>query len=95
MTPEPSSPKDNSKFEILLVKILILKTKNKIKIFQLLKKKSNFCFLRIQSMVPLDKGLQWVNVKKAVQTNSSTFWHNQTHPGIIQPYSGIFRTVLQ
>ena len=29
---------------------------------------------------------------KAIQTNLSTFKHNQTYPGIIQAYSGIFRT---
>ena len=39
-------------------------------------------------MVPLDKGLQWVNKKKtkSIQTNLGTFSHNQTHPGIIQAY---------
>ena len=46
------SPKGNSKVEALLVKIFSIK------------KKSNFCFPRKQSMVPLDKGLQWVNVKQ-------------------------------
>ena len=30
---------------------------------------------------------------KAIQTNLSTFKHNQTYPGIIQAYSGIFRTL--
>ena len=33
-------------------------------------------------MVPLDKGLQWVNVKR-MQTNLGTFRYNQTYPGII------------
>ena len=42
-------------------------------------------------MFPLDKGLQWVNKAKAIQTNLGTFRHNQTYPGIIQAYSGIFR----
>ena len=28
---------------------------------------------------------------KAIQTNLGTFRHNQTYPGIIQAYSGIFR----
>ena len=37
---------------------------NKIKYFQLLLKKSNFYSSRKQSMVPLDKGLQRVNVKQ-------------------------------
>ena len=30
---------------------------------------------------------------KAIQTNLGTFRHNQTYPGIIQEYSGIFRTL--
>ena len=30
---------------------------------------------------------------KAIQTNLGTFRHNQTYPGIIQAYSGIFRTL--
>ena len=38
-------------------------------------------------MVPLDKELQWVNVKKAAQTDLDTFRHNQAYPGIIQAYS--------
>ena len=28
---------------------------------------------------------------KAIQTNLGTFRHNQTYPGIIQAYSGIFK----
>ena len=31
---------------------------------------------------------------KAIQTNLGTFRHNQTYPGIIQAYSGIFRTLF-
>ena len=39
-------------------------------------------------MVPfLDKGLQWVNVKR------KPFRQIQAYPGIIQAYSGIFRTL--
>ena len=30
---------------------------------------------------------------KAIQTNIGTFRHNQAYPGIIQAYSGIFRTL--
>ena len=30
---------------------------------------------------------------KAIQRNLGTFRHNQTYPGIIQTYSGIFRTL--
>ena len=44
-------------------------------------------------MFPLDKGLQWVNKARAIQTNLGTFRHNQVYPGIIQAYSGIFRTL--
>ena len=31
--------------------------------------------------------------KKAIQTDLGTFRHNQTYPGIIPAYSGIFRTL--
>ena len=31
---------------------------------------------------------------KAIQTNLGTFRHNQTYPGIIQAYLGIFRTLV-
>ena len=44
-------------------------------------------------MFPLDKGLQWVNKAKAIHTNLGTFRHNQAYPGIIQAYSGTFRTL--
>ena len=30
---------------------------------------------------------------KAIQTNLGTFRHNQTYPGIIQAYLGIFKTL--
>ena len=30
---------------------------------------------------------------KAIQTNLGTFRHNQAYPGIIQAYSGTFRTL--
>ena len=30
---------------------------------------------------------------KAIQTDLGIFRHNQTYPGIIQAYSGIFRTL--
>ena len=42
---------------------------------------------RKQSIVLLDKELQWVNVKKAIQTDLGTFSYNQAYPGIIQVYS--------
>ena len=51
-------------------------------------------------MVPVDKGLRWVNAwvhgkckTKAIQTDLGTFRHNQAYPKIIQAYSGIFRTL--
>ena len=38
-------------------------------------------------MVPLDKGLQWVNLKqKQLRQILGTFRHNQTYPEIIQAY---------
>ena len=37
---------------------------NKIKYFKLLLKKSNFYFPKKLSIVPLQKKLQWVNVKQ-------------------------------
>ena len=30
---------------------------------------------------------------KAIQTDLGTFGHNETYPGIIQAYSGIFKTL--
>ena len=62
--PGPFGPRDNSKFETLLAKVFSPETKNKIKYFQLLLKKSNFYFPSKQSKFPLDKELQWVNVKQ-------------------------------
>ena len=49
-------------------------------------------------MVSLDKGLQLLNVKQKPLRQISgiqagIFRHNQTYPGIIQAYSGIFRTL--
>ena len=82
--PAPWAPKRNSKFKTLLVQIFSLKTTTtkKIKYFQLLlQKRSNFFPPRKQSVVPLDKGLQWVNVKQKI------FRQIQTHPRIIQEYS--------
>ena len=53
------------------------------------RKKSNFYLPRKPSMVPSDKGLQWVNVKKAIPTDLGTFRHNQAYPGTLCN-SGIF-----
>ena len=44
-------------------------------------------------MFPLDKGLQWVNVKQNPYRNLGTFRHSQTYQGIIQAYSGILKTL--
>ena len=90
--PAPFDPKGNSKFETITVKMYSLKRKNKFKYFQLLQKKSNFYFPRKQLLVPLDKGLQECKTK-AIQANLGTFRHNQTYPGIIQGYPGIFKTL--
>ena len=89
--PRPIRPPN--KFETLVVQVLSLKTKNKIKYFQPLQKKSNFYFPKKQSMFPLDKGLQWVNVKQQPYRNVGTFRHSQTYQGIIQAYSGILKTL--
>ena len=53
-----SAPKDNSRFEILLVKIFSLKQKTKSNTSSYYRKKSNFYFPRKQSIVPLDNKLQ-------------------------------------
>ena len=51
--------KVNSKF----VKIFSLKQKEKSNTSSYYTQKTNFYSSRKQCMVPLDKGLQWVNVK--------------------------------
>ena len=38
-------------------------------------------------MVPLDKELQWVNVKQKLQPDLGTFRHKKAYPGIIPAYS--------
>ena len=46
-------------------------------------------------MVSLNKGLQKCECKiNAIRKDLGTFKHNQVYPGIIQAYSGIFRTLL-
>ena len=57
-------------------------------------KKSNFHFPRKQYMVPLDKELQWVNVKQKLNADLGTFRHNQAYPRIIHAYSSIFKTLF-
>ena len=77
-SPQPfRSKKGNSKFETLLAKLFSLETKNKIKHLQLQKKKSNFYFPRKQSMVPLDKEFQWVNVKQKPFNKTKAIRHIQ------------------
>ena len=45
-------------------------------------------------MVSLNKGLQKCECKiNAIRKHLGTFKHNQVYPGIIQAYSGIFRTL--
>ena len=84
-SPAVSTPKGNSKFEILLLKNIQSKTKNKVKYFQLLSKKSNFYSSRKQSVVPLDTGLQLVNVN---QKPLREIW---AHSGIIRHIQELFR----
>ena len=59
--PSPFSPKGNSKFEVLLVKIFNLKQKTKSNNSSYYRKNR---FSRKQFMVPLDRELQWVNLKQ-------------------------------
>ena len=60
--PGLSVPKNNRKSETFLVKIFSLKQQNQIP--PATTKKSNLHFPRKRSMIPLDKELQWVNVKQ-------------------------------
>ena len=58
-SPSPLCPQSNSKFEIILLKVLSLKHKKQNQILPAtIEKETNFYFSRKQSMVPLDKGLQ-------------------------------------
>ena len=46
-------------------------------------------------MVSLNKGLQKCECKiNAIRKDLGTFKHNQVYPGIIQAYSGIFKTLF-
>ena len=74
--------KDNNKFEILIAKIISLKQKAS-QILSATIEKINFFLSRKQSMLPLDKVLQWRNVK---QKPSGRF--NNIHA-----YSGIFTLI--
>ena len=78
--PSPLSPPRPPKITINL-KSCKNKTKNKIKYFPATLEKINFFYSsRKPSIVPLDKGLQWVSY-------SDRFRHIQTYPGLIQAYS--------
>ena len=105
--PAPSTPKDNSKFEMLLVKIFRLK---QIKYLELLQKKSNFVSLRKQPHVLLvsykrfkkkkqvDKAYNGKCKIKTIQPDISIFKHILTYPDIFRPkqaYSGIIQTYLE
>ena len=61
--PASSLTKRNSKFEALLVEIFSLKQTTKSNISSYYRKNQIFYSSRKRSMVPLDKGLQWVNLK--------------------------------
>ena len=93
--PVPSIPKCNSKFEIFLVKIF----KYYRKLPATIEKIPNFYSSRKQSMVPLDKGLQWVNVKQKpfrhIQANSGIIRHIQEFFRHIQAYSEACVTLAQ
>ena len=75
--PALSALEGNSKFEILLIKIFSLKRKTKSNTSTYYKRKSSFYSSRRHSIVPSDKGLQWVNAKQAIHTDLRTFRHNQ------------------
>ena len=94
MAPGSSVSKGNCKFETLLVKIFSLKSKTKKwntssyfrKSYSLLSKKTVYCSFRC--------GITMGECKtKAIQTNLGSFRYNKTYPGIIQAYSGMFRTL--
>ena len=82
----PSAPKGNSKFEILLVKIFSPKQKSKLNTSSY-QKKTIFSSSRKQPMVPLDKGLQWVNVKQKL------FRQIQAHSATIRDIQELFRHI--
>ena len=60
----PLAHKGNIEFKILLVKTFSLKKNTKSNTSDYYKKKLVFYSSGKQIMVPLDKGLQWVNVKQ-------------------------------
>ena len=69
----PRTPKLTANLKSYLYKYLALNKKNQIPPATM-EKKSNFYVQRKQPMVPLDKELQWVNVK---QSNSDRIRHIQ------------------
>ena len=96
-----SPAKGKSKFEILIVKIFILKQKAN-KYFQLLKsntfscyKKKIFFSSRKQSMVPLEKVLQWRIVKQSYLNRFNNIHAYSRIFGRIHTYSGIIKHIQE
>ena len=97
------TPKGNSKFEILLVKILSLKQKLN-QILPVTTEKIKFCLVNKQPRLQVYKGLQRKKKKKShqigifiilqhVQAHSDICKCKQAYPKIIQAYLGISRTL--
>ena len=93
-------PKGNSKFEILLLQIFSLKPKKKqVRYFQPLQKTILGSFILGFTMRKCKaKAVQadfQVNSRTLphIRAYSNIFRHNQAYSGIVQAYSGIFRTL--
>ena len=90
--PVLSTPKGNSKFDILLVKNTQSKTKKQNQILPVTIKKIKFLLFKktvygsFRQRITIGK-----RKTKVIHTDLGTFRHNQTYPRIIQAYSGIFR----
>ena len=82
MTPGPLGSLDPRK-----VTANLKLNKRKVKYFQLLQKKPHFFSSRKQPMVPLDKGLQQVNITQ------KPFRQSQAHSGIIRHIEELFRHI--
>ena len=82
MTPGPLGSLDPRK-----VTANLKLNKRKVKYFQLLQKKPHFFSSRKQPMVPLNKGLQQVNITQ------KPFGQNQAHSGIIRHIEKLFRHI--
>ena len=73
---------------------MLIKTKNKIKHFQLLLEKNKLLFPKKTVNGSFRYGITMSKCRtKAIQTDLPTFRHNQTYPGIIQAYSDVCVTL--